>query len=181
LQIGEAEAEERAVGEEREEAEGAGEGERVEAREKGWPGRGGNWVGGGGEEEEAPAGGLGVELHDLRVVADGSDRASKGRGGDDVGGQVEATDHSTADAGGGRGRAGRSWGGPRERGVERESAVEAVGEKVPLRRNGDGGGHRRADVGSVAGGEARRGGSAAGSPGWVKEVDSGIEVRWLGR
>jgi hypothetical protein len=34
-----------------------------------------------------------------------------------------------------------------------------------------------ADVGSVAGGEARRGGSAAGSPGWVKEVDSGIEVR----
>lgn len=115
MQIGEAEAEERAVGEKCEEAEGAGETERVEAWEKGWPGRGGNWVAGGGEEEDAAAGWLGVELHDLRVVADGGDRASKGRGGDDVGGQVKATDHSTADAGGGRGRAGRGWGGPWER------------------------------------------------------------------
>jgi hypothetical protein len=113
----------------------------VEAGEHGRPGGGGDGVARGGEEEEAAPGGLGVELHDLRVVADGGDRTAEGRRGDDVGREVEAADHGTADAGGGGGGGG-CRGGPGERGVEREPTVEAVGEEVPLRRDGYGGGHR---------------------------------------
>lgn len=138
----------------------------------------------GGEEEEAAAGGLGVELHDLRVVADGGDRAPEGRGGDDVGGEVESPDHGTADAGGGGGGGG-CRGGPGERGVEREAAVEAVGEEVPLRRDGDGGGHRRYKrVGLVAAGEARRerGRIARERPGLGKKMDCvRIQLRRVGR
>nr|CAB3473821.1 unnamed protein product [Digitaria exilis] len=144
----------------------------MEAGEQGRPGRGGNGVARGGEEEEAAAGGLGVELHDLRVVADGGDRAAEWRGGNDVGGEIEAADHRTTGGGGGGG--GGCRGGPGERGVEREAAVEAVGEEVPLRRDGDGGGHRRTEWGLVAGCEARRerGRIARERPGLGKKVDS---------
>lgn len=133
----------------------------MEAGKHGRPGRRGDGVARGGEEEEAAAGGLGVELHDLRVVADGGDRAPEGRGGDDVGGEVESADHGTADAGGGGGGGG-CRGGPGERGVEREAAVEAVGEEVPLRRDGDGGGHRRYKRVGGWSPPARRGGSEIG-------------------
>jgi hypothetical protein len=108
----------------------------VEASEEGRPGCGCNWVARGGKEEEAAAGRLGVELDDLRVVADSGNRSAEGGGSDDVGGEIEAANHGTASAGGGRGG---GWGGPRERGVECDAAVEAVGEEVPLRRNGYGG------------------------------------------
>lgn len=43
-------------------------------------------------EEEATTGGLEVELHDLRVVVDGSDQASKGRCDDDEGGRFKGPD-----------------------------------------------------------------------------------------
>lgn len=75
-----------------------------------------------------------MELHDLRVVADSGNRPAEGRCSDDVGGKVEAADHGTAGAGGGRGG---NRGGPGERRVECDAAVEAVGEEVPLRRDGD--------------------------------------------
>lgn len=97
-------------------------------------------VAGRGEEEEAAARGLRVELHDLRVVADGGDRAAEWRGGDDVGGEVEAADPATAATGGGGSGGGR--GGPGKGGIDGDAAVETVGEEVPLRRNRDGGGHR---------------------------------------
>ena len=109
-----------------------------------------------GEEEEAAARGLGVELHDLRVVADGGDRAAEGRGGDDVGGEVEAADPATAATGGGCSGGGR--GGPGEGGVEGYAAVETVREEIPLRRDGDGGGHHRRRGQSAAGSRASRGG-----------------------
>uniref|UniRef100_A0A0A9E8L5 Uncharacterized protein n=1 Tax=Arundo donax TaxID=35708 RepID=A0A0A9E8L5_ARUDO len=110
----------------------------LKSGEEGRPGRGGDWVARGGEEEEAAARGLGVELHDLGVIADGGDPAAEGRDGDDVGGEVEAANHGTAAARGG-GRGGDCRGGPGERGVEGDAAVEAVGKEVPLRRDRDGG------------------------------------------
>lgn len=119
----------------------------------GRPGGGGEGVARGGEEEEAAARGLGVELHDLGVVADGGDRAAEGRGGDDVGGEVEAAGAGSGGSGGGGGGGGGGRGGPGEGGVDGDAAVEAVGEEVPLRRDGDGGGHPR---------RRRRGRSAAG-------------------
>ena len=131
----------------------------MKAGEHGRPGGGGYGVARGGEEKEAAPGGLGVELHDLRVVADGGDRTAEGRCGDDVGGEVEAADHCTADGGGGGGGGG-CRGGPGERGVQREAAVEAVGEEVPLRRDRDGGGHRGRGCGV---GRRRRGAAGARS------------------
>lgn len=121
----------------------------------GRPGGGGEGVAGGGEEEQAAARGLGVELHDLGVVADGGDRAPEGRGGDDVGGEVEAAGAGSGGSGGGGGGGGGGRGGPGEGGVDGDAAVEAVGEEVPLRRDGDGGGHPRRR-------RRRRGRSAAG-------------------
>lgn len=125
-----------------------------------------------------------MELHDLRVVTYGGDRAAEGSGRNDVGGEVEAADHGTADAGGGGGGAGRR-GGPWERGVEREAAVEAVGEEVPLRRDGDGGGHRVAgwEVGRRRRGEARRerGRIARERPGLGKMDCGRVELRRVGR
>lgn len=150
LQIREAEAEEGPIGEQRDEVEGAGERERVEAGELGRPRGGRDGVAGGGVEEEAAPRRLRVELHDLRVVPDGGDRAPERRRGDDVRGEVEAAEHATAPpaaaaatGGGGRGRGGGGRGRPGQRGVDGDAAVEPVGEEVPLRRDGDGGGHRR--------------------------------------
>jgi hypothetical protein len=107
-----------------------------------------------------------VELDDLRIVADSSNRTAEGRSRDDVGGEIEATDHGTAAAGGGRG-AGR--GGPGERGVECDATVEAVGEEVPFRRNGYGGRHHGADRGFVR----RRRGKAGARPDHAPAASSG--------
>lgn len=93
----------------------------------------GEGVARGGEEEKAAARGLGVELHDLGVIANSGDRAAEGSGGDDVVGEVEATDPASAAAGGGGSGGGR--GGPGERGVDGDAAVETIGEEVPLRRD----------------------------------------------
>lgn len=66
---------------------------------------------------ELAAGGLGVELHDLGIVADGRDRAAKGGAGHAVAGEVHAAPLH---------------------GVDLKLAVVAVVEELPLRRDSDG-------------------------------------------
>lgn len=102
-----------------------------------------------------------MELHDLGVVADGGNRAAEGSGGDDVGREVEAADPGAAAAGGGGGGGGR--GGPGEGGVDGDAAVETVREEVPLRRDGDGGGHRPRRGRSAAGSRTSRGWKGVGA------------------
>ena len=72
----------------------------------------GEGVAGGGEEAELAEGGLGVELDDLRVVADDGDGAAEGGGGDLVAGEVHVFPPH--------------W-------VELRLAVVAVVEELPLR------------------------------------------------
>lgn len=91
------------------------------------PGDGGEGDAGGVEDEELAAGGLGVELDDLRIVADGGDGAAEGGACDAEAREVHA-------------------GAPLE-GVELGLAVVAVVEELPLRRHG----HRLHDGGSGGG------------------------------
>lgn len=101
------------------EEEVVGPGHADEAAAGAVPGGGGEWVAGGGEDEELAARGLGEELDDLGVVADGGHGAAEWRAGDAVAGEVHP---GTA---------------PLEA-VELRLPVEAVVELLPLRRDGDG-------------------------------------------
>lgn len=82
---------------------------------------GGEGATGSVEDEEFAASGLGVELNDLGVVADSSDGATEGGGGNAVAGEVDATPLH---------------------GVDGKLAVEPVVQELPLPGDGYGRHHR---------------------------------------
>lgn len=94
-----------------------GPGHSNEAPSGAVPYGGGEGAAGGVEDKEFAASGLGVELNDLGVVADGSDGSTERGSRDAVAGEVDATPLH---------------------GVDGELAVEAVVQELPLPGDGDG-------------------------------------------